>query len=190
MKILAFAATSSTRSINKQLVRYAASRVEEAEPAEIDTEILDINDYELPLFSEDREAELGQPELAKAFLEKISHSDALIISFAEHNGSYTVAYKNIFDWASRINPKVFQNKPMVLLATSPGPGGASSVLATAIASAPFFDGEVKASLSVPSFYENFDVEQGRINNDEINVQLLTAVNSLLESTTLEIKQAM
>ena len=189
MKILAFAATSSTRSINKQLVRYAASQVEEAEPAEIDTEILDINDYELPLFSEDREAELGQPELAKAFLEKIGHSDALIISFAEHNGSYTVAYKNIFDWASRINPKVFQNKPIIMLATSPGPGGASSVLATAIASAPFFDGEVKASLSVPGFYDNFDVEQGRINNDEINGQLLTAVNSLFESTTSAIKQA-
>ncbi|MEA1988028.1 MAG: NAD(P)H-dependent oxidoreductase [Pseudomonadota bacterium] len=184
MKILAFAATSSTKSINNQLVSYAASQIEEAE-----TEILNLNDYELPLFSEDREAELGQPELAKAFLEKIGNSDAVIISFAEHNGSYTVAYKNIFDWASRINPKVFQNKPMILLATSPGPGGASSVLATAIASAPFFDGEVKASLSVPSFYDNFDIEQGRINNDVINTQLLTAVNILLENTTLEMKRA-
>lgn len=185
MKILAFAATSSTRSINNQLVRYAASQLEEAE-----VDILDINDYELPLFSEDKEAELGQPELAKAFLDKISGSDALIISFAEHNGSYTVAYKNIFDWASRINPKVFQNKPMVMLATTPGPGGASSVLATAVASAPFFDGDVKASLSVPSFYENFDIEQGRLNNDEINIQLTVAVNSLSESTTVEMKQAM
>jgi len=189
MKILAFAATSSSRSINKQLVRYAASQFEEAKPDEIETEILDINDYELPLFSEDREAELGQPEQAKAFLEEIGNSDAVIISFAEHNGSYTVAYKNIFDWASRINPKVFQNKPMILLATSPGPGGASSVLAMAIASASFFDGKVKASLSVPSFYDNFDAEQGRISNDEINRQLLTAVNSLLESAALEIKQA-
>lgn len=185
MKILAFAATSSTRSINNQLVRYAASQLEEAE-----VDILDINDYELPLFSEDKEAELGQPELAKAFLDKISDSDALIISFAEHNGSYTVAYKNIFDWASRINPKVFQNKPMVMLATTPGPGGASSVLAMAVASAPFFDGDVKASLSVPSFYENFDIEQGRLNNDEINIQLIVAVNSLSESTKVEMKQAM
>ena len=185
MKILAFAATSSTKSINNQLVRYAASQLEEAE-----VDILDINDYELPLFSEDKEAELGQPELAKAFLDKISDSDALIISFAEHNGSYTVAYKNIFDWASRINPKVFQNKPMVMLATTPGPGGASSVLAMAVASASFFDGDVKASLSVPSFYENFDIEQGRLNNDEINIQLIVAVNSLSESTKVEMKQAM
>lgn len=186
MKILAFAATSSTKSINEKLVRYATSQIE---GADIETEILNINDYELPLFSEDREVELGQPELAKAFLDKIASSDALIISFAEHNGSYTVAYKNIFDWASRINPKVFQNKPIVMLATSPGPGGASSVLATAVSSAPYFDGEVKASLSVPGFYENFDVEQNRIVNDEIDIQLLSSVKSLLESNVISMKHA-
>ena len=183
MKILAFAATSSSKSINRQLVSYAASQLEGT-----DTELLDINDYELPLFSEDREDELGQPELAKAFLDKIASSDALIISFAEHNGSYTAAYKNLFDWASRIEPKVFQNKPMVLLATSPGPGGASSVLATATTSAPFFDGMVKASLSVPSFFENFDSEQGRITNDEINMLLLTAVKSLFDDSAPAIQR--
>lgn len=173
MKILAFAATSSSKSINRQLLSYTASQLENGE-----TEILDINDYELPLFSEDKEAEIGQPELAKAFLQKIANSDALIISFAEHNGSYTAAYKNIFDWASRINPKVFQNKPMVMLATSPGPGGAASVLATATTSAPFFDGDVKASLSVPNFYDNFDITRGRIINESINKKLRSALNSL------------
>jgi len=174
MKLLAFAATSSRKSINKQLVTYAAQQFENA-----DIEILDINDYELPLFSEDREAELGQPELANKFLQKIAESDALIISFAEHNGSYTVAYKNIFDWASRINQKVFQNKPMVMLSTSPGPGGASSVLTAAANSAPYFDGDVKASVSVPSFYDNFDMEQTRITNDEVNNEFLNALNTLM-----------
>lgn len=184
MNILAFAASSSRKSINNHLVKYAASQLED-----VTTEILDINDYELPLFSEDRETELGQPGLARDFLDKIGNADAVIISFAEHNGSYTVAYKNIFDWASRIDSKVFQSKPMVLLATSPGPGGASSVLASATASAPYFDGVVKASLSVPSFYDNFDIEQGRIINDEINGQLLAAVNSLLESPASVMKLA-
>lgn len=193
MKILAFAATSSTKSINHQLVSYAIRQLEDEKLGQtglegIETEIINLNDYELPLFSEDRETELGQPKLAKAFLDKINNSDALIISFAEHNGSYTVAYKNIFDWASRINSKVFQNKPMVLLSTSPGPGGASSVLAMATTSAPFFDGIVKSSLSVPSFYDNFDVELGRVTNDEIKRQLLSVVNSLFDSTTSSIKQ--
>ena len=125
MKLLAFAASNSKSSINKQLVTYAASLAEGAE-----VEVLDINDYELPLFSVDREAELGHPELAKAFLSRIAASDALMISFAEHNGSYSAAYKNLFDWSSRIGQKIFQDKPMVLLSTSPGAGGGACLLYT------------------------------------------------------------
>ena len=174
MKILAFAASSSKNSINKKLITYATSLVDDSQ-----IEILDLNDYELPLFSEDKEKELGQPSLASDFLLKIGENDALIISFAEHNGSYTAAYKNLFDWCSRINTKVFQNKPMVLLASSPGSGGASNVLAAAKSSAAYFDGDVKASLSIPKFYENFDTESGKIKNNEINDQLMKTVQSIL-----------
>jgi NAD(P)H-dependent FMN reductase len=102
MNIIAFAASSSRKSINKQLVRYASTLLDKAK-----VEVLDLNDYELPLFSQDKEEELGHPQLAKDFLAKIANSDGIIISFAEHNGSYTAAYKNIFDWCSRIEPKVF-----------------------------------------------------------------------------------
>lgn len=174
MKIVAFGASSSKKSINKILATYAASLVNDAE-----VEVLDLNDYELPLFSEDKEAEIGQPELAKQFMAKIAGSGALIVSFAEHNGSYSAAYKNLFDWCSRINPKVFQNKLMLLLSTSPGPGGAASVLTAAVNSAPYFDGDVKSSLSVPSFYENFDLDAGVIKNKDINDQLVSAVQSLI-----------
>ncbi|MFT6390121.1 MAG: NAD(P)H-dependent FMN reductase [Cellvibrionaceae bacterium] len=177
MNLLAFAASSSKKSINKQLVTYAAGLVDSA-----NIEVLDLNDYELPLFSEDKEVEIGQPALAQAFLDKIATSDALMISFAEHNGSYSAAYKNLFDWASRINPKVFQNKPMVMLATSPGAGGGSRVLAAATTSAPYFAGDLKASLSVSSFYDIFDVTLGQVINEDIQSQLVTAVTSLLDST--------
>jgi hypothetical protein len=44
------------------LVTYAASLVEGAE-----VEVLDLNDYELPLFSVDKGAELGRPELSKTY---------------------------------------------------------------------------------------------------------------------------
>ena len=143
-----------------------------------EVEILDINDYEMPIFSQDREEELGQPELAQKFFAKLGEADGIIISFAEHNGSYTAAYKNLFDWTSRIDMKVFQNKPMVLLATSPGPGGAKSVLAAAAGSAPYFAADVKASLSIPSFFDNFDMEKGELKNDELKQALKEAVFKL------------
>lgn len=173
MKLLAFAASNSSTSINKQLVTYATTLIQADE-----TEILDLNDYELPLYSEDRNKALGEAELAKQFLAKIAWCDALIISFAEHNLSYSVAYKNIFDWASRINMKVFQNKPMILMATSPGARGGLSVLATAIHTAPFFKGEVKGSFSLPNFYDNFDVKEQCIRNEAKKEELIEVLQKL------------
>jgi len=173
MKILAFAATSSTKSINKQLVAYAASLVDGAE-----IELLDLNDFEMPIFSQDKEEVLGQPAEAKLFMSKIAEADAVVISFAEHNGSYTAAYKNVFDWASRIDMKVYQGKPVVMLATSPGPGGAQSVLGTAVNSAPYFAADVKGSLSIPSFFDNFDMGSRQLTNPELVDKLSTVMASL------------
>lgn len=173
MKILAFAASSSQNSINKKLVTYAASLMEN-----VSVEFLDINDYEMPLFSVDRELELGQPEQAQMFFKKIGEADALLISFAEHNGSYTAAYKNLYDWTSRINAKVYQGKPIVMLAASPGPGGAQNVLATAKKSAPFFGGNVVGDMSVARFNDHFDMASGHIVDGEIRAQLLATLEVL------------
>jgi hypothetical protein len=67
---------------------------------------------------------------------------------------------------------------MVLLSTSPGGRGGQSVLEIALSQIPRFGGQVKASVSVPSFGENFDLEAGVIINDEIAGQIQEAVNNL------------
>lgn len=46
---------------------------------------------------------------------------ALLVSFPAHNGFVAAAWNNIFDWMSRIEPKLWQGKPMVMLAASPAP---------------------------------------------------------------------
>lgn len=132
MKILAFGATSSINSINKALVGYAGKVFSEAVNPLVEVDIIDLNDFEMPIYSIDREMELGVPAQAKQFFNKITGADALIISYAEHNGLYTAAFKNIFDWASRIDMKVFQNKPMVAMSASIGPNGGANVLKTAL----------------------------------------------------------
>jgi len=173
MSIIAFAATNHKQSINKHLVTYASKLL-----TKVSVDVLDLNDYELPLYGQDKEAEIGHPQLAKDFLAKIAKSCGVIVSFAEHNGSYTVAYKNLFDWCSRIEPKVYQGKPMVLLSTSPGSLGGASVLTAAKQSMPYFNGEVKASMSIPSFYDNFDVEKGVITHPELDEQFRDAISHL------------
>ncbi len=175
MKILAFAASSSSKSINKQLVTHAADVLASDIIKDAQIEILDINDYEMPIYSSDREEAGGIPDLAHQFAAKIGGADALLISYAEHNGNYSAAYKNLFDWTSRLGGKVFQDKPMVILATSPGGGGAASVLGLAKTSAPFFGADVKADLSIASFYDVFDVEKGMLKDVDMQKQLQGAL---------------
>jgi len=173
MKVLALAASNSENSINKKLATYAASKFIDAE-----IEIVDINDFEMPIYSIQREVTLGKPKLAQAFYDKITECDVIIISFAEHNGSYTAAYKNLFDWTSRIDIKVYQDKPMIMLATSPGPSGAMSVLASALDSAIYFAANVKGSLSIPNFFDNFDIETNQIKNEALEAELLAQIDKL------------
>ncbi|MGY2573322.1 NAD(P)H-dependent FMN reductase [Vibrio diazotrophicus] len=173
MKVIAFGASTSSTSINKALATYTANLIDGAE-----VQVLDINNYNVPMFSEDLEKEIGQAEGALGFLRDLAQADAFVISFAEHNGHYPAAYKNLFDWATRIDREVFKNKPAVYLATSPGPGGATSVLAAASGSAGYFGGNVKATVSVPSFYDNFDLESGVVTNESIAAQLKEAVAKL------------
>jgi NAD(P)H-dependent FMN reductase len=166
MKIIAFGGSPSKNSINKKLATYAANLFENAE-----VEVLDLNDFQMPLFSVDIEVEIGQHELAKAFLAKIASADILVVSLAENNANYSAAFKNVFDWCSRINGKVFQEKPMLLMATSPGGRGGASVLEIAKNAFPRYGAVIKATFSLPSFNDNFDAENGKISNPELDKQL-------------------
>lgn len=173
MKVLAFGTSNSRNSINQKLARYAATQIDDA-----DVTLLDIHNLEMPIYSEEREKESGIPAFAHDFYQAIGEADAIVISFAEYNGSYTAAYKNLFDWASRIDMKVYQNKPMIMLAASPGAGGAQSVLAAAEGSAPFFAADVKGALSLPNFFDNFDVEKGEVTDEIFNQQLNEIISTL------------
>ena len=171
-KIIAFGASSSKTSINKELATYAANQFQNAI-----VEVLDLNEFEMPIYSVDKEKDNGIPKLAHDFYDKLGSADLIVISFAEHNGAYSASFKNIFDWISRVNSKTFQDKPTLLLSTSPGPRGGSTVLEIAKNRFPFQGAVVKGSFSLPSFNDNFDAEKG-ITNEDLKNQLLEIINSV------------
>ena len=174
MKLLTFSTSNSKFSINQKLIELSLKLL----TTEVSINRIDINDFEMPIYSIDRENEQGIPKEAIQFYKLISEADALVIAFAEHNGSYTAAYKNIFDWVSRYEMKLFQNKPMILLATSPGKGGAKNVLNTATTATPYFGGKVIASLSLPLFPQNVDKDMQTITNIEFKEQFQEAFQQL------------
>ncbi|MEO9484011.1 MAG: NAD(P)H-dependent oxidoreductase [Ekhidna sp.] len=163
-KIIALGASSSRKSINKTLAIHAASKV-----ADTFMTVIDLNDYELPLYSVDSEEEFGIPEGANKFNDIIESADGLVISLAEHNGTYTAVFKNLIDWLTRIDMKVWKGKPVLLMATSPGNRGGATVLAAAKSYFPFMEGNIIADFSFPSFYENFS--NAGITNTELASKL-------------------
>ena len=166
--IMAFAGSNSKTSINKQLAKYAASLVENAEVT-----TLDLNDFELPVYGMDLENEKGIPENAQKFLDALQSYDGIVLSLAEHNGAYSTVFKNLFDWMSRINGKLWSEKPMLLMASSPGARGGVTVIEIAKGRFPFMGGNIVADFSLPSFFDNF--KEGKLVNEELHLELKSKV---------------
>jgi len=154
-KLLAIGGSSSRESINVRFAGFGAALVEDSVVT-----ATDLNDFEMPIFSVDREQESGIPEKAVAFKKLIDECDGVVLSLAEHNGSYSAAFKNILDWSSRIDSKLWNDKPIFLLSTSPGARGGATILGVATTYLPFMGGNVVAGFSLPSFYDNFSDENG------------------------------
>lgn len=153
--IIAFGASNSKQSINQQFAEYTASQLKNVE-----TTILKLNDFELPLYSIDLEKESGIPTNAFRFSQFIKKSDAILISLAEYNGLHTAAFKNLWDWMSRIeSPKIWHDKPMFLLGTSPSKREASNVMAVSKALFPMLGAKIISSFHLPSF-NHFFSDQG------------------------------
>lgn len=170
-KVIVLAGSNSSTSINKQLATYAAGLLQNAE-----LNILDLNDFNVPMFGVDLESEAGIPENAKKLNDLIEQTDGFVLSLAEHNGSFAAVFKNLFDWMSRIEGKVWRNKPMLLMATSPGGRGGAGVLESALSRYPHQGGNIVADFLLPSFFDNF--KDGKIQNAELDASLKQKVSKL------------
>lgn len=153
-KVLVFGASNSKHSINKQFAVFAAKNLVYVEPL-----IADLNDYVLPLYSIDLQKEIGVHENALRFYGLVKQCDALIISLAEYNGLHTAAFKNLWDWMSRIpldQPmQIWAGKPMFLLSTSPSRRPMSNVLKVSKELFPYFGAKIIADFHLPSFNHFF-----------------------------------
>ena len=97
-KILAFAGSARKDSLNKKLLKIAAAG---AQTAGADVTLVDLADFELPLFNQDLESEQGMPEKAGEFKRLMIAHDGFLIASPEYNSAFSPLLKNTIDWASR-----------------------------------------------------------------------------------------
>ena len=171
-KILFFAGSNSSKSINHKLVSFAATHI-----PNYNTEIIKLTDYDLPMFSEDIERENGYSVNLKMLYNKIKEAEALVISVNEHNGMVSAYFKNTLDWLSRLDRKFLEEKKILLMSTSNGSRGASSALDYTKGILPRFGATVVESFSIPSFSENFSVESNSITNEIILLGFIDVIQN-------------
>jgi NAD(P)H-dependent FMN reductase len=167
--IVTLGGSSSKNSINKQLAEFVGRLIHNVALTKVD-----LNAFEMPLFSVDIESEQGFSSGTTRLNEIFEKADGFVVSLAEHNGAYSSAFKNAYDWLSRIEGKVWRNKPMILLSTSPGGRGGQTVLEIALEKFPRMGANIIGSMSFPSFYDNF--KDDNIVDEALKIKILNMVS--------------
>ena len=122
VRVLAFAGSTRSGSLNKKLLR-AAVVLAEQRGAQVTT--LELRELALPLYDGDLEQHEGLPEGARRLKQLMATHDAFLIASPEYNSSVSGVLKNAIDWASRPVPNeaplsAFKEKIAGLLSASPG----------------------------------------------------------------------
>lgn len=136
--------------------------------------------YPFPMYSADLEKEKGYSNALVEFKNDIQKATGLIISISEHNGYPSAYFKNMVDWLSRLERKFLMDKKILLLATSPGKRGGMGALEVVKLMLPRFGAEIVTTFSLPSFLENFDMDDG-IKDKALATKHLQALNTFLDT---------
>jgi len=98
-KILVFAGSIRTGSINARL---AALVAKELVRAEAEVTLISLVDYPMPLYDGDIELKSGPPEHAVNLKRMMCAHHGVFIASPEYNASITPLLKNTLDWVSRV----------------------------------------------------------------------------------------
>lgn len=173
-KILAFAGSNSSTSINYQLVKHTVSLIEGHEVS-----LLNMVNYPFPMYSADIERDEGYSNSLVELKNDIRKSDALIISVNEHNGNPSAYFKNLLDWLSRLERKFLLDKKVMLMSTSMGQRGGIGALGVIEVLLPRFGAEIVSTFSLPSYRDNFTPGKGILEKELAKVHS-EALASFLE----------
>jgi len=89
---------------------------------------------------------------------------------------FAAAFKNLFDWTTRLKANIFEGRKILLLSASPGKRGGLGALEAARSRFPKHGAEIIGAFSLPYFEENFNPESG-ITDQELDKQFKATISS-------------
>lgn len=126
LKILVISGSTRTGSLN---VRLAALAAKELTLMDAEANRISLEDYPLPMFDADAEANSGSHPNAIKLKQTMCAHQGVFIASPEYNGSVPPALKNAIDWVSQVRERgepayaAFRGRVFALGAASPEPHG-------------------------------------------------------------------
>ncbi len=176
--IIAFAGSNNPHSINHQLLRAALRTLPDRS-----VRLLSLTDFPAPIYSACLEAQGQVPAPIRQLHAILQKAAGFVIASPEHNGLPPAFFKNTLDWLSRIEPKIFGGKPVLLLSTSPGKNGGATNLRILAELMPWWGGQVVDSYSLPTFHQHYDPHRQAITDPAQAVKLALAVQKLAQAVS-------
>ena len=122
MKIVIIAASVRTGRKSNRVALFFKNYIEANKLA--DVEILDLQQYNFPVFDERLKFQKDPSPQTLEFAEKVKTADGVIIVTPEYNGGYPASLKNVID----LLYAEWQRKPIAISTVSDGPFGGMNVI--------------------------------------------------------------
>jgi NAD(P)H-dependent FMN reductase len=125
-RILVIPGSTRTGSLN---VRLAALAVKELTLADVEASRISLEDYPLPIYNADDDANSGSHPNAIKLKQMMRAHQGIFIAAPEYNGSVPPVLKNAIDWVSQVRERgepayaAFRDRVFALGAASPEPHG-------------------------------------------------------------------
>lgn len=110
--------STRVRSMNRKLIS-AMAHVFDSAGAQ--AQIIDLNDYDMPIYNGDHEEAEGVPEATKKLIADLSACDGVFIATPEYNGCMPALLKNAIDWTTRVELGQFTGPIYGIGSATPGP---------------------------------------------------------------------
>ncbi|HWA08782.1 MAG TPA: NAD(P)H-dependent oxidoreductase [Opitutaceae bacterium] len=124
-RILAFSGSARKESLNRKFLAVAVQAVRAAGG---EVTLIDLNEYELPLYHGDLEDAKGLPANAVKLIGLIQGHAGLLVASPEYNSMFTPLLKNTIDWCTRGDDNPFTGRVAAVISASPGAlGGVRSL---------------------------------------------------------------
>lgn len=122
MKILGFSGSLRKDAYSKKTLKVV---FEHLQKQNVQAEIIDIRELDIPLYEGDLENEIQLPKGIKFLRKKFEEANGVIISTPEYNHATSGVLKNTLDWVSRTEfaPGVTAGKPVAMISSSDGQFG-------------------------------------------------------------------